>query len=131
MNEKTVRRALKSLNAESFQIPGKMHAGWSWRLPNSSPADEGSLSRDDKDGSNRESDYSPLQSSLSQTGQERKRSPYQGNSTISPDDESDVPAQGHLVTFPVSPKGANGQVRKETPADPLAPTGTEEWSIEI
>lgn len=128
MNEKTVRRTLKTLKAESFQIPGKMHGGWSWRLPNGSQTADRSLSPEDKDACNRESDNSPLHGSFSHIGQERKRPPYQGDQGHAADNEPAISDDGHLVTFPLSPLGANGQVRKETTAES---TSEEEWSITI
>lgn len=35
--EKTLREALKRLGATSFQLSGKAHGGWLWRLPDGSP----------------------------------------------------------------------------------------------
>lgn len=31
--DKTLRRALHNLKAETFQLPGKVHAGHHWKLP--------------------------------------------------------------------------------------------------
>lgn len=35
--EKTLREALKRLGATSFQLPGRAHGGWLWRLPDGLP----------------------------------------------------------------------------------------------
>lgn len=120
--EKTVRAALKQVGATSYQLSGKAHGGWYWRLPH---GDEGSLSPDGQvtrapsDQENRQSDNSPLPGSLSLVSQVTKRPENQGNSDNSREsvETTDAPAGGHFPIFPIYAKRESDQVT----LDDLAP----------
>ena len=116
MAEKTVRAALKRLGAVSFQLPGKAHAGWHWRLSHGDPASlspEGLVTNvpdghvtDDEQG---QSDNGPSQGSLSPSGQVTKRPADQGKSNITTASPVE-PEVGHLVTFPLPREWPSDQV---------------------
>lgn len=105
MAEKTVRAALRRLGAESFQLPGKAHGGWHWRLPHGDPA---SRSREGEE-TGRESDDTFSQGSLSHSGQVTKRPSDQGKADITAESPHE-PESGHLVTFPIPRERPSDQV---------------------
>lgn len=106
--EKTVRAALKRLGAESFQLPGKAHGGWFWRLPH---GDQGAHSPDGQ-VTKAPSDDALLQTSLSHESQVTKRPENQGKPNMTAE-SAGSPEAGHLVTFPIP---------REWPSDQVTPS---------
>lgn len=131
-SEKTVRRALKAIGAEKFQLPGKAHGGWLWRLPNGTPEVSGSLGQVTPGESGGQSDQVTGDGSLGHRGQVSKVTASTEDSTHSPKCSPGPGEAGHLVTWPNSPytgKWPSDQVTAGEPtpirSEPLAPTGTD------
>lgn len=118
--EKAVRASLQRIGAEKYQLPGKAHGGWYWRLPVANGEPAGSSNVGDASGeSDRQggTDPSTRESSVSEPIQVRNRPAIQGNP---------LPRTGSgnrlsFVTFPISLRGESGQETGET----LLPTGTD------
>ncbi len=114
--EKAIRASLRRIGADSFQIPGKAHGGWYWRLP--------VVTKKTDSHPDGESDPNPPVRSLACDGEERKRPPEQGALRKGPES----PAPRSVVTFPLSLYGETGKVT----GGPLPATGTDGvWREEL
>ncbi len=118
--EKAVRASLQRIGAEKYQLPGKAHGGWYWRLPVANGEPAGSSNVGDASGESERqggTDPSTRESSVPEPIQVRNRPAIQGNP---------LPRTGSgnrlsFVTFPISLRGESGQETGET----LLPTGTD------
>lgn len=128
--EKALRKALQRLHAETYQLPGRAHAGWFWSLPKGI----GSLSLGSQGDMNGTSDQETPDSSLSHHGQVTKRSTNQGNPSDSNTSQT-RPGDAHqLVTFPLLPNKENGQVTRGSGTVGESPhlTGKDDtWSMDL
>ena len=124
--EKTLRASLQRIGAEKFQLPGKVHGGWYWRLPIGGSEGSDQVRESDPNG---QSDSSPLHSSLSPTDQVREvtaKSRENGELPVSgmAKEESVTSSLGHFSLYRESE-----EVRKSDQvtdfAESLEPAGTE------
>jgi hypothetical protein len=112
--EKTVRTALKQAGAKSFQLPGKAHGGWYWRLAHGdekSLCPNGQVTEATSDQETGRSDKSPIQESLSPDSEVTKRPSDQGKPGLSSalNEGAVAPAGGHFAISPIYPQRESDQ----------------------
>lgn len=109
-SEKTIRRALRAINAEKFQLPGRAHAGWCWRLPNGAPVRSGSLGQESSADAVWPSDQVTDDRSLDHDSQVRKVTAIPGISHLQTGAAGSFDTSGQLVSWPDSESGQLTQV---------------------